>query len=52
MKQEIKNPKNAVEYTMEKQWKLIMSLLKNIMVTKILVLKELDKIDCLYETVL
>ena len=36
MKEEIKNPENAVEYTIWKQWKPIVSLLKKVLQTKLL----------------
>ena len=44
MKEEIKNPENAVEYTMQKRWKRILSVARKILQIKILVLEELDKI--------
>ena len=45
MKEEIKNPKNAVQYTTLRRWKHIVSFLTKILRTKILVLKKLNKID-------
>ena len=45
MKKEIKNPEPSVEDTIEKQWKPIVSVVKNILLTKILVSKKLNKID-------
>ena len=44
MKEEIKNPKNAVEYIIRKHWKRIVSVLRKILRTKILVSQELNKI--------
>ena len=43
MKEEIKNPENAVEYTISKQWKHIVSVVGKIL--EVLVSKELSKID-------
>ena len=40
MEEEIKNPKNPVEYTVWKQWKPIVSVLRKIQVSE-----ELSKID-------
>ena len=48
MKEEIKNPENAVEYTIQKQWKRIVSVVGKILLAKIHVSKELTielKID-------
>ena len=40
-----KNPQNAVEYIIQKQWKPIVSAVRKILWTKILVLEKLNKID-------
>ena len=45
MKEEIKHPETSVEYTTEKQWKLIASVVKNILQTKIQALQKLNKTD-------
>ena len=45
MKKEIKNPKISVEYIIQKQWKRIASVAKNILQTKIQVLEKLNQID-------
>ena len=45
MKEEIKNPEASVEYTIFKQWKPIVSVVKNILLTKIHVSGKLNKID-------
>ena len=37
MKEEVRNPKNAAEYTIKKQWKSIVSIVGKILQTKILV---------------
>lgn len=45
MKEEIKNPANAVKYATQKQWKPVFSVVRKIQRTKILVLEELTKLD-------
>ena len=45
MKEEIKHPETSVEYTIEKQWKLIASVVKNILQTKIQALQKINKTD-------
>ena len=45
MREEIKNPKNAVEHTTQKQRKTIVAVARKMMRTKILVSKELNKKD-------
>ena len=45
MKEEIKNPENVVEYTLEKRWKRIVSVVRKILRTKIQVSEEVNKID-------
>ena len=45
MKKEIKNPEISVEYIIQKQWKRIASVAKNILQTKIQVLEKLNQID-------
>ena len=45
MREEIKNPKNAVEHTTEKQQKTTVSVARKMMRTKIIVPKELNKKD-------
>ena len=45
MKEEIKNPEISVEYIIQKQWKLIASVVKNILQMKIQVSEKLSKID-------
>ena len=53
MNKEIKNPKNAVKSTTYKQWKCIMSVVRKIPRTNILVLQKLSKIDqCFYQIAL
>ena len=42
MKEEIKNSKNSVECTIQKQWKCIVQIVRNIQQTKILVSEELN----------
>ena len=39
MKEKIKNPENVVEYTIKSQWKYIVSVVREIMQTKILLLQ-------------
>ena len=43
MKEEIKNPKNAIEYIIQKHSKCIVSVVRKILETKILVSQELTK---------
>ena len=45
MKNEIKNPESSVEYIISKQWKPIVSVVKNILRTRIQMLEKLSKID-------
>ena len=45
MKEEIKNPETSVEYTIQKQWKCIVSVVNNILPKKIQVSEKLSKID-------
>ena len=45
MKEEIKNPEISVEYIIQKQWKRIASVVKNILQMKIQVSEKLSKID-------
>ena len=45
MREEMKNPKNAVEHTTEKQRKTTVSVARKMMRTKIIVPKELNKKD-------
>ena len=45
MKEKIKIPEISVQYTMEKQWKRIVLVVRKILQTKILVSEELKKID-------
>ena len=45
MKKETKNPETSTEYTIQKQWKTMVSVVKNILLTKIQVLGKLNKID-------
>ena len=45
MKEEIKNPKTSVEYTIQKQWKPVVSVVRKMLKTKIQVLEKLNKID-------
>ena len=45
MKEEIQNSKNVVEYTIKKQWKRLVSLLRKILGTKFLVSEELNEIN-------
>ena len=45
MKQQIKNLENALEYTIQKQWKCIVSLVKKILGIITLILEEQSKID-------
>ena len=44
LKEKMKNPKTSVKYTKWKQWKFIVSVVKNILRTKIEMLKK-KKID-------
>ena len=45
MKEEIKNREVYEEYTIQKQWKPIVSVVKNILLTKIQVSEKLNKIN-------
>ena len=45
MKQQIKNLENALGYTIQKQWKHIVSLVKKILGIITLILEEQNKID-------
>ena len=45
MKEEIKNPENAVEYTILKQWKFIGSVVREKLRTKLKMSEELNKIN-------
>ena len=45
IKKETKNPETSAEYIIQKQWKLIVSVVKNILRTKIQMLDKLSKID-------
>ena len=45
MKEEIKNPEISVEYIIQKQWKRIASVVKNILQMKIQVSEKLSKMD-------
>ena len=45
MKEEIKHTETSVEYTMERQWKLIVSVVKNILQAKIQALQKVNKTD-------
>ena len=45
MKKEITNPETSVEYTMQKQWKPIVSVAKNVPLTKNYVSKKLNETD-------
>ena len=45
MKEEIKIPETAVEYIIQKQWKLIVLVVKNVLLKKIQVSGKLNKID-------
>ena len=44
MKKEIKNSETSVEYTIQKQWKGIALVVKNMLLTKIRVFEKLKKI--------
>ena len=44
----MKNPKGSVEYTILKQWKPILLVVKNILLTKIQVSEKLNKRDYLF----
>ena len=44
MKETIKNPENAVEYSIQKQWKRIASVVKKILRTEIRKSEKLNKI--------
>ena len=53
IKEEIKNSENDVECTIWKQWKCVVSFVKNVLQKQTLVSKTLNKIDqCLYQIVL
>ena len=45
LKEEIKNPRNATEYTILKRWNHIVSVVIKILRAKFLVLEKLNKID-------
>ena len=45
LKEEIKNPRNAIEYTILKRWNHIVSVVIKILRAKFLVLEKLNKID-------
>ena len=45
MKQQIKNLENTLGYTIQKQWKRIVSLVKKILEIITLILEEQNKID-------
>ena len=45
MKEAIKNPKTAVEYTIQKQWKPIVSVVRKTLQIKIVVSEKINKID-------
>ena len=45
LKEEIKNPRNAIEYTILKRWNHIVSVVVKILRAKFLVLEKLNKID-------
>ena len=45
MKQQIKNLENTLGYTIQKQWKRIVSLVKKILGIITLILEEQNKID-------
>ena len=45
LKEEIKNPRNAIEYTILKRWNHIVSVVTKILRAKFLVLEKLNKID-------
>ena len=45
MEKEIKNLETSVEYTIQKQWKHIVSVVKNMPQTKIQMLEKLSKIN-------
>ena len=45
LKEEIKNPRNAIEYTILKWWNHIVSVVIKILRAKFLVLEKLNKID-------
>ena len=40
MKEDIKNPETSVEHIIQKQWKSIVSIVRKILQTKILVLEK------------
>ena len=53
LKRKFKNSENSVVYSVLKQWKCIVTLVKNMPLTKIQALEKLNKTDsCLYQTVL
>ena len=45
MKEEIKHTETSMEYTIERQWKLIASVVKNMLQTKIQALQKVNKTD-------
>ena len=45
IKEEIENPETSVEYIIQKQWKRIVSVVKNILQMKIQVLGKLTRVD-------
>ena len=45
IKEEIKNPETSVEHIILKQWKPIASVVRKILLTKILLLEKLNEID-------
>ena len=45
LKEEIKNPRNAIEYTILKRWNHIVSVVIKILRAKFLELEKLNKID-------
>ena len=52
MKEKIKYPENVVGYTIWEKWKYVVSVVRKILQTKILVAEELNKIDqCFYQIV-
>ena len=45
MKEEIKNPETSKEYIVQNQWKPIVSVVNNVLPTKIQASEKLNKID-------
>ena len=45
MKEEIKNPETSVEYSIQKQWERIASVVENTLLTKIQVYQKIIKIN-------